>query len=269
MSLPDKRGRVALVTGAARGIGRATVERLCLDEYHVIAIDSCQGTSDRTGVDYALATPQELDSLQRAYPSQVIALTGDVRDRDFLDSAAALAMERFGRLDAAVAAAAIILGGQSQWELSEEDLRLLLDVDVIGVWNTAAASIPAMMLSSTPHHCRFVAIASAAGEQGLFRLAGYNAAKHAVVGLVRGLAADLVGTGITAVAVSPGSTATAMLEETARIYGLDDPRDFGDSQLLRRLLMPQEIADTIAFCCSLSGGALNGSVVRATGGFNG
>jgi len=269
MSHPEITGRVALVTGAARGIGRATVERLCVDGYHVIAIDSCKGISDQTGVDYALATPQELDSLQRSYPSQVIALTGDVRDRDFLDSAAALAMERFGRLDAAIAAAAIILGGKSQWEMSEEDLRLLIDVDVIGVWNTAAASIPRMMASSTPHQCRFVAVASAAGEQGLFRLAGYNAAKHAVVGLVRGLAADLVGTGITAVAVSPGSTATAMLDETARIYGLADPHDFADSQLIQRLLTPQEIADTIAFCCSPSGGALNGSVVRATGGFSG
>ena len=79
-------------------------------------------------------------------------------------------------------------------------------------------------------------IASAAGTFGLFHLAAYTTAKHAVVGLVKGLAADLVATGVTAVAVSPGSTRTGMLDATADLYGVPDPQVFTSNQLLRRLL---------------------------------
>ncbi len=75
-----------------------------------------------------------------------------------------------------------------------------------------------MLAGPDPGGCRFVAVASAAGERGLFQLAGYTASKHAVVGIVRGLAADLVGTGVTAVAVVPGSTDTPMLAATADLY---------------------------------------------------
>jgi NAD(P)-dependent dehydrogenase (short-subunit alcohol dehydrogenase family) len=113
-----------------------------------------------------------------------------------------------------------------------------------------------------------VAVASAAGSHGLFRLAGYTAAKHAVVGIVRGLTADLVGTGVTAAAVSPGSTDTAMLAATARIYGLGSAAELAGHQLLRRIISPDEIAATIAYCCSPAGGVLNGTVVHADGGFS-
>src|SRR5690606_28955486 len=95
----------------------------------------------------------------------------------------------------------------------------------------------------------------------------YNTVKHAVIGLMRGLAADLVGTGVAAVTVSPGSTRTPMLEATAAMYGLDSPDDLAGHSLIRRLLEPDEIAATIAFCCSVAGAPLHGSVVRADGGF--
>ncbi|MGH3316082.1 MAG: SDR family oxidoreductase, partial [Nocardioidaceae bacterium] len=104
---------------------------------------------------------------------------------------------------------------------------------------------------------------------GLHRLAAYTTVKHAIVGLVRALAADLVGTGITAAVVSPGSTRTDMLEHTAGLYALPDTEEFAQSQLVRRLLEPDEIAATIAFCCSREGATVNGSVVHADGGFTG
>ena len=74
-------------------------------------------------------------------------------------------------------------------------------------------------------------------------------------------------TGVTAVAVSPGSTNTPMLDATADLYGISDPIAFADNQLLRRVLDPDEVAATIAFCCSVDGAALNGGVVHADGGF--
>ncbi|EON22005.1 short-chain dehydrogenase/reductase SDR [Nocardioides sp. CF8] len=160
----------------------------------------------------------------------------------------------------------MMMGGRSAWETTLPELETLWTVDVLGVWHTATAAVPHMLAGPDPTGCRFVAIASAAGSRGLFHLAGYTAAKHAVVGLVRGLAADLVGTGVTAVAVSPGATRTAMLDATARLYGLDDPAELADQQLTRRLHEPAEVAATIAHCCSVAGGLLNGSVVDVGGG---
>lgn len=264
MSAPAVTSRVVLVTGAARGIGAATVRRLAATGHRVLAIDGCAGES---GAPYPLGTRAELDAVVGSCPEgSALAQVADVRDRDALVAAVDLAVATWGRLDAAVAAAAVVAGGRPLWETPEADLDLLWDVDVKGVWNTAAACVPAMLAGPEPGGARFVAIASAAGTHGLHHLAAYNATKHAVVGLVKGLAADLVGTGATACAVSPGSTRTAMLGATAALYGLD-VESFADNQLIRRLLDPEEVAATVAFCCSRDGGVLNGSVVHADGGF--
>jgi NAD(P)-dependent dehydrogenase (short-subunit alcohol dehydrogenase family) len=135
------------------------------------------------------------------------------------------------------------------------------------VWHTAAVTVPFMLAGPEPHGGRFVAISSAAGVTGLFGLSAYSAAKHAVVGLVRGLAEDLVGTGVTAVAVAPGSTRTDMLDATARLYGLEDVAPFAGSSLTRRIQDPHEVAEVIAFCCSPEAASLNASVIHAGGGF--
>lgn len=259
-------GRVVLVTGAARGIGAATVRRLVAGGDRVVAVDSCQG--EGSGVPYPLATREELDELVATCGDAVVAQVADVRDRGGLQAAVDLALDRWGRLDAAVAAAAVIAGGRPLWETPETDLNLLWDVDVRGVWNTAAVTVPALLAGPDPHGGRFVAVASAAASHGLFGLAAYNAAKHAVVGVVKGLAADLVGTGVTACAVSPGSTRTPMLAATAELYELLAVDDLAENQLLRRLIDPDEVAATLAFCCSREAAVLNGSVVQADGGFS-
>lgn len=261
-------GRVALVTGAARGIGAATVDRLCAQGYRVTAVDACQGDDVPEGVAYTLASSHDLAALQSRYGDQVHAVRANVLDRDDLDRAVQQTIDRFGVLNAVVAAAGVIVGGLPLWETPPAHLDTLLDVNVRGVWNTAAATMPVMLTGPAPHTSRFVAIASAAGDRGLFHLAAYTASKHAVIGIVRGLAADLVGTGATAVAVSPGSTRTAMLDATADFYGVST-QTLASQQTLQRLLEPDEIAATIALCCSVDGAALNGSVIHADGGFSG
>lgn len=257
--------RVALVTGAARGIGAATVRRLVADGYRVVAVDACSGADPDLG--YTLAEPADLDRLADELGAAVRPVQVDVRDPVGLAGAVEAALSTWARLDVAVAAAAVIAGGRPLWETPMSVLDRQWQVGVQGVWNTAAACVPAMLAGPDPAGARFVAVASAAGEQGLHHLAAYTTTKHAVVGLVRALAADLVGTGVTAVAVSPGSTDTAMLTETASIYGLPSTDDLAAHQLLRRVLRPEEVAATIAFCCSVEGAAVNGSVVRADGGF--
>ena len=266
-STPAVEDRVALVTGAGRGIGAATVRALVERGLRVVALDVASGADHAMpGVGYPLATRAELDRLHDDLGDAVAVVAADVRDPDALEQAAAEAVRRWGRLDVAVAAAAVVAGGTSAWETPLTDLETLWQVDVAGVWHTARAVVPRMLAGPDPSACRFVAVASLAADSGLFHLAAYNAVKHAVVGLVKGLAADLVGTGVTAVAVSPGSTDTRMLRATAALYGLDDVAPLVDRQLLRRPLEPAELAATIAFCCSRDGAALNGSVVSATGG---
>ena len=258
--------RAALITGAARGIGAATVDALCRQGYGVAALDACAGVDGPPGVGYALAAPRDLDELAERWPDQVLPVEADVRDAAAMRAAVGTVIDRFGRLDVAVAAAGVVAGGNPQWETPAEHLTTLLEVNAVGVWNTAAAVIPAMLAGPDSSGARFVAVASAAGDRGFFHLAAYCASKHAVVGIVRGLAADLAGTGVTAVAVSPGSTDTAMLAATAQLYGTT-PEDLAAHQGLRRALRPEEIATTIALCCSREGSALNGSVVHADGGF--
>ncbi len=240
--------RVGLVTGAAGGIGSATVARLLDQGYAVVGVDR-----------EAAVVPES---------ERAAHVRGDVRDQRVLESAVALAVERWGRLDAVVAAAAVIAGGRPLWETPLEEVYDLWEADARTVWQTAVAAVAVLLAGPDPSGCRFVAVASAAAHQGLFGLGAYVAAKHAVVGLVKGLAADLVGTGVTACAVSPGSTRTPMLDATADIYGLPDAEAFAGHQLLRRLLDPDEVAATLAFCCSREAAVLNGSVVSATGGFS-
>lgn len=255
--------RVAVVTGAARGIGAATVRRLATQGCAVVAVDWCAGAD---AIPYPMPTAADLEAVAGEH-SSVMPFVADVRDQDALRAAVHTAIERWGRLDVAVAAAGVVDGGRPLWATTDDVIDLLWAIDVRGVWNTATAAIPAMLNGPDPAGCRFVAIASIAGHRGLHHLAGYNVAKHAVVGLVRGLAADLVETGVTAVAVSPGSTRTTMLEHTATLYPDADVDDLVAHQLLRRALDPDEIAATVAFCCSSDGAVLNGSIVHADGGF--
>ena len=256
--------RVVLVTGAARGIGAATVRRLVADGHRVVAVDSCAGNNGE--VSYALASRDDLDRVVADSGGAAVPFVADVRDLPALGRAVEVAIDRWGRLDAAVAAAGVIAGGAPLWETDDSVVGHLWDVNVQGVWNTARAAVPVMLSGPGAGRARFVAVASAAGTFGLHRLAAYNASKHAVVGLVKGLAADIVGTGAAACVVSPGSTATEMLAATARLYGVADIQAFAANQLLGRVLEPDEVASAVAYCCG-GDSVVNGSVVHADGGF--
>jgi NAD(P)-dependent dehydrogenase (short-subunit alcohol dehydrogenase family) len=141
-------------------------------------------------------------------------------------------------------------------------------VDLGGPITAARAGIPAMLRRPVPRHGRFLAVASAAASRGLPKLAAYSAAKAGVAGLVRGLAVELAGTGVTANAVSPGSTATATLDESARLYGLDDPQSFAVQQPIGRLLTPEEVAVMLVWLAGSDSAPLTGAVIPVDGGLS-
>jgi SDR family mycofactocin-dependent oxidoreductase len=253
--------RVAVVTGAARGIGAATVRRLAADGWAVVATDVC---ADDPAVPYALATRDELEALQSL--GDVTTLVADVRDVDALRCAVETAGTSYGGLDAAFAVAGVVAGGNVHWETSPAAERAVVDTDLVGVMNLARVAVPAMLRRPEPRSGRFVAVASAAAVRGLPRLAAYCAAKAAVAGFVRGLAADLRGSGVTANAVSPGSTDTAMLTESARLYDLDGREVFAHQQPVERLLGPDEVASALVWLASPDNGGITGAVLPVDGG---
>lgn len=264
-------GPVAVITGAARGIGAATLVRLVETGWRVVAVDIGAGGNERavSGIGYALATQEQLADIVAPYGGSAVAIAADVRDPSAMGRAVRTAVDAFGRLDAAVAAAGVISGGQPAWSEPDEVWDSLFAVNVAGVRNLARAAIPVLLARPEPRQGRFVAVASAAAHRGLAHLPAYGASKHAVLGLIRSMAADLKGTGVTAAAVSPGSTRTAMLSATAEIYGLDDVEDFAPHQLLGRLLEPDEVARGVAFLCGREGAALTGAELTVDGGFVG
>ena len=260
---PDE-ARVALVTGAARGIGAAVVRLLCAQGWRVGALDRA---GDDPAIPYPMAAQSDLETLGDL-GDQVALIRADVRDQRALGDAVAELEARWGGLDAAVGAAGVIAGGLRAWELAPEQEQAVLDVDLGGVLNLGRAAVPALLRRPTPRNGRFVAVASAAGTRGLPLLAAYCAAKAGVTGYVRALAAELAGTGVTANAVSPGSTDTAMLVESARLYGMRSHLDFGSQQPVGRLLEPEEIAKVIVFLAGDGGSAMTGAVVPVDGGLS-
>ncbi|MGH8917063.1 MAG: mycofactocin-coupled SDR family oxidoreductase [Actinomycetes bacterium] len=254
---------VAVVTGAARGIGAATVDRLVAEGWSVVAVDVC---ADDVVIGYGMGTRQELDSLSSRHGVRVAPVVGDVRSQADMDSAVAVALDRFGVLDAVVAGAGVVGGGSPMWETDDDVWRALFEVNVVGVRRLVQAAVPALLDRETPRDGRVVAVASAAGMLGMRRLGGYVASKHAVIGMMRSLAADLAGTGVTANAVCPGSTRTATLEASAQIYGLDSVEELASHQLLERLLEPEEPAALIAWLCGPSSSGITGAALVADGG---
>jgi SDR family mycofactocin-dependent oxidoreductase len=249
--------RVALVTGAARGIGAATVRVLAAQGWAVLAVDRAE---DDPALPYPLGTEAELSTVA---DHRCVA---DVRDPGALAAAVAEAESRWGGLDAAIAAAGVIAGGVPQWEVPPEQEQAVLDVNLTGVLNLARVAVPALLRRPAPRSGRFLAVASAAATRGLPMLAAYCAAKAGVTGLIRALAAELGDTGVTANAVSPGSTDTSILVECARLYDLGGAHEFATQQPIHRLLDPREVAEVLAFLAGQGSSGMTGAIVPVDGG---
>ena len=253
--------RLAVVTGAARGIGAAVARRLAGDGWSLLLVDAC---APQPPAAYPMPGPEELAGVARdcvtAGAKDVVQLVADVGDgsvrgplRDLLA----------GRAPAAVVAAAGVIRGDPAWAVPDDAFELMLRVNLFGVRHLAEACVPPMIEAGAG---RFVAVSSAAALRAMPQLAAYSAAKSAVVGYVRALAADLAGTGVTANVVCPGSTRGPMLAASAAVYDLPDQEGFAAQALLRRLLAPDEVAAAVAWLCGPDAGALTGAVIPVDAG---
>jgi SDR family mycofactocin-dependent oxidoreductase len=256
--------RVAIVTGAARGIGAATVLRLSASGWTVVAVDRA---SDDPRLPYGLGTRAQLDDLA-ARAENVTAIVADASDLGQMQTVIDDATAQHGGLDAFVAAAGVIAGGTPQWELDPAQERAVLDVCLGAVLTASRVAIPALLQRPQPRRGRFLAVSSTAALRGLPMLAAYCAAKAGVAGLIRALGQELRGTGITANAVAPGSTRAPILDESARLYGLENAEAFAVQQPLERLIEPDEVAALLAWLAGPDADAMTGAIIPVDGGLS-
>jgi SDR family mycofactocin-dependent oxidoreductase len=261
--------RVAVVTGAARGIGAATVTGLAAAGWSIVAVDRC---ADDPRLPYHLGTEEQLAGVVAQAAAggrgRVRPLIADASVVEDMERAVAAAEADFGGVDAVIAAAGVIAGGVPLWEMPVEQQDAVIDANLRSVLAAARTGVPALLRRPEPRSGRFLAVASAAATRGLPMLAAYCAAKAGVTGLIRALAVELRGTGVTANAVSPGSTATPILDESARLYRLESAEAFSGQQPIERLIAPEEVAAAIVWLADPLTGAVTGATVPVDGGLS-
>lgn len=204
-------GKVAFITGAARGQGRSHAVRMAQEGADIIATDICADIKTVTA--YGLATESDLDETVRqveAAGRRIVARKADVRDIDRLCQAVEEGVEKLGRLDIVVANAGIFSHSLETHQLDEQSWADVTDVNLSGVFHTVKAAIPHVL--RTGEGGSVILISSLAGTKGLASLAAYTAAKHGVVGLMKVLANEYGKYGIRVNTIHPNAIGTEMVQ---------------------------------------------------------
>jgi SDR family mycofactocin-dependent oxidoreductase len=257
-------GRVAFITGAARGQGRAHAIRLAREGADIIALDICAPVSD--SITYAAATPEELAETVRAVEAEgrkIVAREVDIRDDAALRQLVAEGVEQFGRLDILVANAGVLSWGRV-WELTDEQWDAVIGVNLSGTWRTLRAVIPAMIEAG--HGGSIVVVSSVAGLKATPGNGHYSAAKHGLVGLTNALAIELGEFGIRVNSIHPYSVDTPMIEPDLMMQVFaEHPRyvhSFGPMPLQPTgFMMPDEVSDVVVWLAGDGSGTLSGAQI--------
>jgi SDR family mycofactocin-dependent oxidoreductase len=205
-------GKVAFITGAARGQGRSHAVRLAEEGADIIAIDVCRQLDT---VPYPMAGQRDLQETRELVEKagrRVLARQVDVRDLEAMQQVVADGVEMFGKLDIVCANAGIGTYGLT-WEITEAAWQEMIDVNLGGVWKTIAATVPQLLGQGSGGS--IILISSLGGLVGYPNCGAYCAAKHGVVGLMHTLAVELAPQQIRVNSVHPGTVATPMVMNDA------------------------------------------------------
>ncbi len=240
-------GRVALVTGAAGGIGGAICRALASEGCDVALLDSAGGPR-----------LEEVAADVRRAGQRALLAHADVRDFTGAEDTVARTVAELGGVDLLIYAAGITRDAVS-WKMAEDDWDEVVAVNLKGCFNFARAVAPVMRARGRG---RVVAISSINGLRGKLGQTNYAASKAGLIGLVKSLARELGRFGITVNAVAPGMVATPLTR--------DLPPDFMTAALhetvLGRIAEPQDVADVVTFLCSDRARHITGDVIRVDGG---
>jgi SDR family mycofactocin-dependent oxidoreductase len=243
-------GKVALVTGAARGQGRSHALRLAAEGADIVAVDVCAPVDH---VSYATATPEDLATTARMVEetgARVVTAEVDVRDAAGLASAVAEGATALGGLDIAVANAGVC--SIQRWdEVTPELWDTVIGINLTGVWNTCTAAIPHLLERGGGS---MILISSTAGLKGQPFLTPYVASKHGLVGIMRSLANELAGRHVRVNSLHPTGVDTPMLNGmtglTERIEASPDVGSLFLNSLPVDLVRPEDVSNAVLFLAS-------------------
>lgn len=268
-------GKVAFITGAARGQGRAHAVRLAQEGADIIAVDICKQIDS---VRIPLSTPEDLAETadmvknldRRIYTAEV-----DTRDFEALKAAVDAGVEQLGRLDIIVANAGIGNGGQTLDKTSEGDWEDMIDVNLGGVWKTVKAGVPHILAGERGGS--IILTSSVGGLKAYPHTGHYVAAKHGVVGLMRTFAVELGAQNIRVNSVHPTNVNTPLFmnEGTMKLFrpdlenpGPDDMKVVGEFMHTLPIgwVEPEDIANAVLFLASDEARFITGVTLPVDGG---
>ena len=268
-------GKVAFISGAARGQGRAHAVRLAQEGADIIAVDICKQIDS---VQIPLSTPEDLAEtadLVKGHNRRIYTAEVDVRDYDALKAAVDAGVEQMGRLDIIVANAGIGNGGATLDKTSEGDWTDMIDVNLGGVWKTVKAGVPHILAGGRGGS--IILTSSVGGLKAYPHTGHYVAAKHGVVGLMRTFAVELGAQNIRVNSVHPTNVNTPLFmnEGTMKLFrpdlenpGPDDMKVVG--QLMHTLpigwVEPEDIANAVLFLASDEARYVTGVTLPIDGG---
>ena len=263
-------GKVAYVTGAARGQGRAHCVRLARAGANIVGIDACGPVGAHIG--YPPAQPEDLAETVRLVEDEGAKVhldRVDVRDLAGQQRVIAEAIEQFGRLDVVVANAGVMGWGRA-WEMPAEQWQEMIDINLTGFWNTVRAAVPAMI--DAGNGGSIIAISSAAGIKAVPGAGHYSASKFGIVGLTNSLAIELGEYEIRVNSVHTYGVDTA-LGNDASLYATFEqhPRyaySFSPGALpTESLSAPEEVSEIVLFLASDASALMTGAQVVADKGY--
>ena len=261
-------GKVAFITGAARGQGRSHAIRLAQEGADIIAVDICE---DVPGIPYAGATEADLAETVKqveALDRRIVAAKADVRDYAGLKAALDDGVAQLGRLDIVSANAGIGTAPVPAWEMEESIWQTMLDINLTGVWHTAKAAVP--HLKAGGRGGVIVLTSSAAGLKGYGHIAHYVSAKHGVVGLMRSYANNLAAHSIRVNTVHPTGVNTPMVvNDVMREFLEQDPQmsNAMANALPVDLVEPVDISNAIVWLVSDDARYVTGVTLPVDAGF--
>lgn len=259
-------GKVAFVTGGARGLGRAHALTLAAEGADVAVVDIA---SEAPATGYRLASRASLDDTAgevQALGRRGLALVADVRSSRALQAAVEATLRQLGRIDILVANAGVGAAFTPAWEIAEDDWDTVVDIDLKGAWLSAKHVVPHMIERGSG---KVIFIASQAGLKGYAGIASYCAAKFGVIGLMKSLAIELAPHGIIVNAICPGSVDTEGNRGVAEAMGVPFEQmvsAFTSKQLTPTVMSPEVIARAVVYLASSDGDFMIGHAMAIDGG---
>lgn len=233
-------GKVAIVTGGARGMGRSHCLALAREGANIVTCDVCK---DMSLVGYTLARNEELDETVdqiKALGRKAIGLIADISKADEVKGVVDRAMDEFGKIDILVNNAGVALIGTPCHEVTEEQWDMVMSVNLKGSWLCCKYVIPHML---NQKRGKIINISSHCGLIGIATIAPYTCAKHGLIGLTRTLSAELAPHGINVNAICPAAVDTPMLSGSFEQIGMtfeEAEKEWGGSSVVPGELMPPE-----------------------------